>query len=281
MKLSEFIAAYMLPAFQQGRDYTGPRGWCHLTNLLLRRLESEGMDAMGRVVETPIPVQGEYYLPIPSDYRFGERVYIPAAIAPYETAPAGSDIDLEFEELGGRIRLTTAVPPDVTGSIYLSTRTDNFTATASCTGGIPEEWKGDNALVGKAIRILDSTQYAVITTSTYPGTGELVSITTDRSIADLILDDDYDLISMYVILRYRSTFTPLALAEDEIPLDDRYEFLLASWLQYQCEAYDAKMRQAYQLEFETEIVRVMDEVCTPTTEEARPRSRYMPGLAAL
>ena len=274
MILSNFVKSYILPAQQQGRDYTGPRGWVHLANLLLRRLETEGMEAMGRLKEFPVKVAGNYFVTPPADYRVGERMYIPSIIA-------GEDVELTFEEVNGGLRLETPVKSGTSSiACFLSSISSDKLSGVLSTDTTNFPWiKDADALVGYAF-LLGAYSF-VITGSVFSGTPYLVNITFDRVCTVPAPNDPATMTKEYVLLRYRSTFSPMAAAGDEIPLEDKYEFLLASWLAFQAEAYDAKMRMAYLSEFEADLDRIKSEVFTPTAAQARPHMRRVSGLDAL
>lgn len=271
MKLNEFVPAYIEPDLKGTRDYEGDRGWIHLVNLLLRKLESKKLYHLGRQKERGVEVDDDYWITLPTDYRKADRIYYPPKIDYRER-----DVGYHFETINGRLKLEK--PFDKKDS------PDTFTLSAGSTTQISindtdatlDLWKDyllklthgtysgnfilikGNAVVGSGVSVMDFLHTQDNTTSTAT-TGYLTN--------------------QYLMLKYFAQFTPMSLAAGEIPLQDQYEDeLLANWLRFMSLPAKSKERKEYKNDFLESLDDAEVEENTPESGNAAADARELTGM---
>jgi len=269
MLLNAFIAAYIPFDLRGVRDFESGRGWADLVNLLLRKLEREGLFVLGRKKEIGVEVSNDYWITPPSDFRKILEIYYPPA--------------LEYTEKEVKYR-----PEIIQGKIKIYRPFDNnedpdtFTLSEGSTTSI----KIDDA---------DATEdqwqkyLLVLTDGTYSG-DTIIIITNDAADGGTAVcnflhtqDNTIDstagyLTDQYLMLKYMATYTDMTAYNGEIPIDDKYESILEYWLCMKSVAVHDKRFAIYKKLFDEAYEEVKTDQFTPTEDQLRPVARSLPGL---
>jgi len=269
MILSVFVERYIPMGLRQGRDYTGPMGWCWLMNILLRRLEVEGLISLDQRKEVGVIVDNDYWITIPTDYRSMVALHYPDFS---EVKPL---VDVGYDIVNGKIKLDTAVETD-------DDDVDEFTLSSGGAGSVvindddavENQWEKsllvltDGTYSGDAIIIGEHDAAAVTTTLNFLHTRTTsISDSTTGYLTDV-----------YIMLKYMAKFTGLTASSDEIPVSDEYEEALIAGLSGLASKINSEERAAFRNEFEFDLGLLKDEQFTPTSGQARPVPRPMAGL---
>lgn len=270
MLLNEFIPAYIEPDIRGVRDYTGDRGWIHLVNLLLRKLESRKLYHLGRAKERGVEVDDDYWITLPTDYRRASRIYYPPVIDYRER-----DVNYHFETLNGRLKLEKpfdkkASPDSFTLSYGSTTQISINDADATA-----DLWNG---YLLKLTNGTYSGNFILIADTAAAGGGVSVlnflhtqDNTTSTSTTGYLTDQ-------FLILKYFAQFTPMTSASGEIPLQDQYEDeLLANWLRFMSMPIKSKERKGYKDAFDEAMEDAECEENTPEPGNAAADARPLPG----
>lgn len=241
MQLNEFIQAYVSSSARLERDFTGPRGWMHLTNLVLKRYERYGWFKLDRMKEVGVEVSNDYWITIPTDLREVVEIYAP---------PLNDYTQMErlyrCDIVNGKIKLKT--PFDKKSDPDTYTLSSWLANGVSINNAVAEEsaFKDhilvvtDGSLSGKNITIADNeaTSGGLVTLSFYHNDGAVGATSTTGYLTD-----------EYLMLKYMASFTGLTAYTDEIPIDDRFEDVLAQSLIVESTSKkDKDFKTVYQLE---------------------------------
>lgn len=265
MQLNTFIANYIPTNLRQGRDFVGPRGWVHLTNMLLKRLAQEGLVMVDLNKEVGVETVNDRWITIPSDCRDVLKIY----------DPEDPDVPLNFEIVNGRIKLDSEFSKKITPDAFtLSTwaTTGVKINDADATADLWNEYllvvtNGD--LSGRTFKIWDSAAAG-------SGVAQLTFELADGS-ASSTSTAGY-LTDMYLMLKYTSKYAAVAAAADEIPIGPEYEDVLINGLcMLSTDLSDKRYATYFQL-FKDDLDRLKSELSTPTVEQARPVARSLPGF---
>lgn len=266
--LNTFIAAHVPQTIRGSRDFTGNRGWIYIGNQLLRLLESRGLFQFGRRKETGVEVDDDYWITIPSDLRTVDRIYYPPSIHWSEKS-----VRYQHEIVNGKIKLYT--PFDKKASPDSFTLSDGSTTTikindTDCTADLWNDYllKLTNGTYSGDFIIISDTAAAD------GGTAVLTFLHTQDNTIDSTTGY---LTDTYLMLRYTATYTDLAAAGNEIPVDDKYESIFEPWFCYKALPITDNRRAGYKAEFEEELDRLETEQYTPTPDQVRPQGRSLPG----
>jgi hypothetical protein len=283
MILTTFVANYVPLDIRQSRDFTGPRGWCHLMNLLLARLEKEGVARLDRIVEVPLYTfeqNDEWFAKLPLDFRKAEEVYV-----------FGDRADKrDFEILQGKIRLLEdydelTLQTPATAPLYW-TNLGTGTTQATCYRGADESatWgDGEAAILMTTGSNINETR--LITTATYtagpgPAADNFINWDSNHPLTvALAATEQFKRLRDFLMLRYFARYKLLTAHTDEIPVDDKYEDVLANGLTYMALTPTDKRRAAYRQEFEESLGLLGSDIFTPSEEEARSQGREWPEFA--
>ncbi len=282
MKLSDFVQLYVSRSQQSLRDFAGPLGWCSLANMFLRRMESDGVPNLIPEKTVPLPIVQRHYLVPPPDFRRIVRCFIPEYYS-------GDVIPLFASNTGNRILLNLDAPwgsngdgkCPVTVTVVPSPSTEQFGVGAIC---LPWPNPALDQYYGWMVQfptgILAGRSVVISGSSTVSGGN--VTLTVEPPLPSNIDTAGMTiyLYQYYALLQYVPTFTPLSSPDDEIPISDRYELLLASFLRWQSKQ-DEEQRSLFKAEFEDEYARLGLENNTPTEDDLRAVQRSCPGLEDL
>jgi hypothetical protein len=114
--LNTFVLNYIPNQLRLTRDFTGSTGWVHLSNLLLTRLENDGIFAK---VEDDVTVDDNYFIDLPEDCRLIDRIYL----------KGDEGCRYEFEITNGKIKLFDYIEEGVSLTIVyhaLYTRLEDY-----------------------------------------------------------------------------------------------------------------------------------------------------------
>lgn len=268
MTLREFVETYIPRQLQLSRDYTGPRGWVHLCNTVLRRLESERLIPATQLKETGVEVQDARWLTLPSDYRGGLRVLDPV----YEGG--GVEVTHRYTIVNGKAKLDDTVYADEEPEAFALTNGGTGSVEIDDAAAVENEYEGkllvlqDGAGDGDGIMIGKHPAAAGgVTVLNFLHERATVAGSTSAYVTE-----------MYVLLRYMAVFASVASSTSSVPLDARFSNVLANGLCYLAESVDSDARKQYRDEFEFDMGVLRNEIFTPTAEQARPKPRPMAGL---
>lgn len=269
MQLATFIQNYVDASARIERDFTGPRGWVHLTNLILKRYEGKGWFRLDRSKEAGVEVQNNYWITIPSDMRTPEIIFAPP-FSDYRQ----SEKEYQFDIVNGKIKLKTPFdkksdPDSFTLSSWGADSVNINDATAE------EDAYEDHLLVvtngslsGKNILIAGNgaASGGLTGLNFYHSDGAVSATSTAGYITD-----------KYLMFRYMAIFTGLTAHTDEIPIDDRFEYVLAQSLKVaRMSRKESDFKTEYQLE--KDMIEEVESELFSLDEGARIRPRLIPGL---
>jgi hypothetical protein len=262
--LNDFIDDRIPKDVALGRDYAGGRGWISLCNIILRRLENEGLIQLTQKKEVGVEVSNDRYVAIPSDYRSDLEIFSPVK---FDGIP--------FEIVNGLIRLDGAFSKKEDPDTFVLSLGTALGVSINDTDAVEDEWNG---------------WLLVLTNGTYSGDTAVIGQHPAASVGVTALNFLFPrstsvvtstagyLTDAYLRMRYMAAFTGLTAYTDDIPVDERYENVLINGLCYLSKPVDSKERKAYRAEFENDLDLLKDEIFTPTPEQARPSPRSMPAL---
>jgi hypothetical protein len=268
MQLNNFIQAYIPASLRTGRDFTGTRGWVNLTNLVLKRYESYGWFKLDRKKETGVEVSNSYWIDIPSDMRLALNIY-----APPTTDYQQMDRYYKWQIVNGKLKLKTpfdkAASPDsftLSGwsdtSVYID---DDDAEDSEYHDHLLVITNGD--LSGRNIVVADNDASV--------GGTSLLTFYHDQSSSSSTSTAGY-LTTQFLMLEYMAVYTGLSSQTDEIPIDNRFEYVLAQSLIVEAMSKtDKTFPTQYQLERQMIEDVNSDEFSLPAGTRIRPRR--MPG----
>lgn len=270
MQLNTFIQYYIPASLRTSRDFTGPRGWVYLTNLLLKKYESFGWFNLDRKKEIGVEVNNSYWITIPSDMRLALDIYTPPT-----TDYTQMDRKYKWEIVNGKMKLKTPFDKktDPTARVLSSWAVDGVSIDDSEAEA--SEYKDyllvvtDGDLEDKTILIANNTAAAggVTALEFYQNDGNVAS----TSIAGYLTDQ-------YLMLQYMAVYTGLTAHTDEIPIDSRFEYVLAQSLIVEAMSkIDRSFKIQYQIEQDMIESINNDEFSLDAGTRIRPRK--MPGYS--
>lgn len=263
MQLSAFIAAYINNDYRTGRDFSGARGWIALTNLVLKRFENKGFFSLDRVLEVGVEVDSDRWITIPTDYRKGIEIY----------NPFYPDQKFNYEIVNGKIKLSDKIvdkdpsPTSFTLSSFVA-----GSVAINDTDAVEDQWK-DYLLVA-------STKKALVASNTAASAGlSTLTFLHNVTVTAPMPTSGY-LTQMYLMLKYEKSFTGLSSHSDEIPVDDKFEEVLAQAITL--EVMDKRSKgfaNEYSI-YQDMLSGFEDDQFTPDPGSARPRARFLPGYSS-
>jgi hypothetical protein len=271
MQLNELVSAYVYADIRMTSEYDGNRGWIQLTNLFLKMLERKHLFKLGKLIETAVEVENSYWITMPSNCRpvAIDRIYYPPALI------SKADYRYSFETVKGKIKLNAEFP------VANDDDPDTFTLSAGSTTQI-------SINDADATADLWNDYLLVLTDGTYSGDtiiiGDTAAAGAGVSVLDFLHTQDNIINStagyltkQYLMLKYYETYTEMAALDDEVPIDDNYEYLLGFYLIWQGMTLGDKRRKTAYEEFKLNFSEVEDEQFTPSPEQARAVPRELTG----
>ena len=270
--LNVFVERNIPNDLRTGRDFTGSRGWVHLMNRLLRRLESEGLVKLTQKREVGVEVFDDYWITPPKDFRRAVGIYYPPLFNHNE-----SERRYNYTVINGRIKLnepflrkTSVEDVDLEDGTDSEVKVDDDAIVANqfkrnllvLADGT---YKDDGIIIGKHDASNEDTGKA-----TLPFLHKRATSIAD-STAGYLTD-------VYLMLQYTATFTGLTLHTDDIPVDPRFDTCLIAGLSYLATHISSEDRPKYRDEFEFELDVLGREEFTPSPDQARPLPRSMAGF---
>jgi hypothetical protein len=262
MQLSTFIATYISNDYRTGRDFLGARGWIALTNIILKRFEQKGFFSLDRVLEVGVEVDNDRWISLPSDYRKGIEIY----------NPLYPEQKFRYEIVNGKIKLldkiVTKDPAPV--SFTLSSFVAGSVAIND-TDAVEDQWK-DYLLVA-------STKNAVVASNTAVSAGlSTLTFLHNVSVTAPMPTSGY-LTQQYLMLKYEKSFTGLTSHADEIPVDDKFEEVIAQALIIEVVDKRSKGFANEYAVYKDMISDFEDDQFTPDPGSARPKARFLAGYS--
>jgi hypothetical protein len=235
--LNTFVQNYIPADIRQGRDFTGSRGWVYLMNQLLRRLETEGFFSLDQRKEVGVEVSNYYWITPPSDFKIYD---------PFDKKETPDSFTLS---LGSTTQVT------INDSDAEADQWEKYLLVL--TNGT---YSGDSILIGRHDA---ATAGLVALNFLHTRLTSIVSST-----AGYLTDE-------YLMLKYMAVFAGLTTESSVIPVDAKYEQVLANGLCFLAKPIGSKDRKAYRDDFEFELDALRNELFTPTPDQARPQARPM------
>jgi len=268
MQLNTFIQNYLPASIRTSRDFTGSRGWVYLTNLILKRYESYGWFNLDRKKEIGVEVNNSYWVTIPSDMRIALDMYTPPT-----NDYSQMDRKYKWEIVNGKMKLKTPFDkdPDSTARVLSSWALDGVSIDDA--DGEESQYKDhllvvtDGDLEDKTILIADNSAASggVTALEFYQHDGVVASTSTAGYLTD-----------QYLMFQYMAVYTGMTAHTDEIPIDDRLEYVLAqSLIVESMSKIDKSFKAQYQLERDMIEAVNNDEFSLDAGTRIRPRK--MPG----
>jgi hypothetical protein len=261
MLLSAFIASYISNDYRTGRDFAGARGWIALTNQVLKRFESKGFYSLDRNMEIGVEVNNDVWITIPSDCRKIESVYNPVTKREYR-----------YEVVNGKIKLLDVI---VTKEVSPATFTlSTFVAgsvSVNDTDAVADQWK-DYLLIA-------SNKSAIIASNTAVSAGlSTLSFLHNVTLSVPMPTTGY-LTQQFLMLKYQKSFIGLTSPSDEIPVDDKFEELIAQAIMI--EIIDKRSKGfANEYAIYKDIINDFEsEQFSPDVGSCRPKPRFLPGYS--
>jgi hypothetical protein len=267
--LSSFVSSNIPVDIQQGRDFSGSRGWITLVNQLLRRLENEGLITLTQRKETGVEVDNSYWITLPSDYRSELEIIVPG----YDSC--NYKVTLPFAVLNGKVKLDEPFSKNESPYVFTLSSGGISSVIIDDSDAVEDEWEG---------------YLLKLSNGTYSGDGILIGeheaassgYTTlnflhQRSTNILTSTSGY-LTDAFLQLRYMAQFVGLTSSGDTIPVDSRFDNVLINGLCYMAKPVGSDERIIFRQEFENDIQLLKNEIFTPTPEQARPVNRSMAAL---
>lgn len=259
MQLSAFIASYISNDYRTGRDFSGARGWIALTNLVLKRFESKGYFTLDRNIQVGVEVDYLKWIQLPSDCRKVLSVKDPVTMRDYR-----------YEIINSKIKLT-----DIT--VEKESAPSSFILSSFVTGSVAINDTDATEDLWKDYLLVASTKKAIVAANTVAAGGlSTLMFYNDVSLSVPMPTTGY-LTKQYLLLDYQKSFTGLTSSSDEVPIDDKFESIIAQAIIV--ELLDKKNKgfaNEYQI-YRDLLSDFESEEFTPDPGSARPRPRALPG----
>lgn len=269
MQLNTFVQNYLDAHARLERDFTGPRGWVRLTNLVLKKYERMGWFSLDRRKEIGVEVQDEYWITIPSDCRIPERIFVPP-LDDYRQM----DREYQFDIVNSKIKMKTPFDKKASPDSFTLSNWAADGVSINDDDGTEDQYKdwllvvSNGDLSGTGIVVASNTAAAggLTALSFYHDHGSAASTSTAGYMTDY-----------YLMFRYMATFTGLTSQTDEIPIDDRFEDVLAQSLKV---ARKSRKDSDFKIEYDLEQVMIeeVNNELFDLSEGTRIRPRLLPGL---
>jgi hypothetical protein len=261
MLLSAFIASYISNDYRTGRDFAGARGWIALTNQVLKRFESKGFYSLDRNLEIGVEVNNDVWITIPSDCRKIESVYNPVTKREYR-----------YEVINGKIKLLDVI---VTKEVSPSTFTlSTFVAgsvSINDTDAVADQWK--------AYLLVASNKSAIVASNTAVSAGlSTLTFLHNVTVSAPMPTTGY-LTQQFLMLKYQKSFTGLTSPSDEIPVDDKFEELIAQAITLEVTDRRSKSFAAELELYRNKVDEFESEMFSPDAGSCRPKPRFLPGYS--
>ena len=266
--LNTFVQNYVPLYLRQTRDFTGGRGWVHLANQLLRRIEREGLFPEA-TKEIGVEVSADYWITPPSDFRKVVEISYPPINDNSER-----DKTYSFDYVNGKIKLDVPFDKDEDPDTFTLSEGGTTTVKINDAAATEDEYKDRILVLTNGAFSGDSILIASNTAST-GGRCALTFALARSTIASSTAGYTTD---QYLLLKYQSSFTALTAHTDEVPLETRYEDLMANGLCYLACKPGSEDFNYYKAMFEDELQQHKTEAFTPTIDQARPAPRSIPAF---
>ena len=277
IQLNNFVLNYLDKQTQATRDFTGPRGWVFLTNMILRDLESRGFFSLNQVKEIPVEVNSSFWITLPADFRSLKKIYVPPSVSGYGD-PDAEDQKFGYSLVNGMIRLDKAVSKNTSPTSYTLSGWSTTAVSINDTSSAANAYQDDMLVVTNGDGSGDTAYVASSTAS--DGTHVVLTFVQPLAVAPTTSTAGY-LTDEFLMLRYLASFTVMAAYTDVLPVLDKYtNVLVAGLTMYACSRGDDKYPKL-QADYEAAISTLELTEFTPTPDQARPRPRVMPGYQAL
>lgn len=277
MNLNTFVLNYLDKQTQATRDFTGPRGWVFLTNIILRDLESRGFFSLNQEKEVGIEVNSSYWITIPTDLRTVKKIFVPNSVSGH------GDQDAEEQKFGfsyanGMIRLNNPVGKNTSPTAAVLSSWTTTTVNIVDTSSVADAYQDDLLVVtnGDASGI---TRY-IASSSVSDGTYVTLTFSNPLAAAPATSTAGY-ITDEFLMLRYMASFTVMSAYTDALPFLDRFQNVLVAGLYMLSLTRGSDQYAKYQTDYENAINTVGLTEFTPSPDQARPRPRVMPGYQVL
>lgn len=262
MQLSTFIANYISNDYRTGRDFLGARGWIALTNTILKRFENKGFFSLDRVLEVGVEVENNVWISLPSDYRKGIEIY----------NPFFPSTKFRYEIVNGKIKLSEKiVSKDVDPVIFTLSSFVAGSVVINDTVAVADKYK--NYL------LVASNKTAIVASNTAVSAG-LSTLTFLHNVpVTAPMPTSGYLTQRYLMLKYEKSFTGLTSAADEIPVDDKFEEIIAQAITLEIIDKRSKSFANEYAVYKDMISDFEDGQFTPDPGSARPKARFLPGYS--
>ena len=256
--LNDFMAAYIPREFRATRDYIGDRGWMHLMNLLLKKIERNKLFNLSKRREGGVEVHDDYWIYPPADCRTVLKIWDPEY---------PEKVFYPFEIVEGRIKIYTKYEKN--------DDVDSFTLSSGASLGITiDDDDATTDLWENYLLVLEDGIYyrngIIIKSNGFSEGGVCVLTFLHEQPKTVDSTDGYlTPLGTYLMIKYRSTFTPISAYNDEIPIDDKYEDLAVNWLCKESIPVEDKRQKIYEKRFKEDWDEAVVEHGTPTPDQAR------------
>ena len=275
--LNTFVANYIPKGLRHTRDFTGDRGWVHIGNQVIKRLEAEGFLPRDRVFEIPVWIDNDYWpnqIRVPGDFK--------RALGIYEYDDTARHY--EWEWLNGQLRLRedyedTALVDSTVRQVTSDTLT-TYT-TISDTGATADDWLGKATLnIGLSPGVNNFDVECRLIYKSTVGSPNYSTIYWKKALPTAVANGDYIyLLKDFLMLRYEAVYALLTAENSEIPLDIDLETVMASGMIALASVPGSKERKQAERDFEQDIDNAGKAHFTPSVEQARPKGRDWPDFS--
>lgn len=255
--LNDYIRYNIRPDTRSNRDFESGRGWADLANELLMIIESEKLFNITRIWERGIEIRDGYWVDnVPSDLRTVVKIYDP--LWPQRDT-------YSHEHINDQIKLHDWFDKE--------SSPDTFTLSNGSTTTI----EVDDA---DATADLWNDYLLILTDGTYSGDGLMISDTAvaGGGVSELTflhtqpgtIDSTAGYLTLkFLMMKYRTEYTPMTAFNDEIPVDDRYEYIFKNWFNHQNMPRRDPRYKLFKQDFEEDWKRLVLEHGTATDDQVR------------
>ena len=289
MQLNQLVERYVPRSLRQVRDFIGDEGWAYLANILIRRLEREGLIRETLVKENPVFIENTWFpnqIVLPSDFRKYLDLW-----EFNSSDPTDKREKYHADMINGRL----VVVEEYDDTAMVDTTTRNIVAPGATTteAKISPYGTGDDIWKNYAVFFQSGawddgagTYYPQLLAVTdcrliYASLDTSESLYWQNPFATAPQTNDYVYIfGNFLMLQYEATYAVLSAHDDEIPLDDDYEEIIGLGLRYMGADRSDKRFPTFKREYEEAIATAGVDVFTPSEEEGRPGGREVPDFDA-
>ena len=270
--LATFVTNNM-PKDMQARitDYSGPRGWAFIGNMILRNLEAKKLFSLDQVKEVGIEVVNHHWITLPSDFRSVIDIKLPIQ-SDGENDMDDEQISFGYSFTNGKIKLDRPYDKEASPSSFTLSAWATTGVSINDTDAVADQWNDyllactNGDLSGSKFIISDSAAVAggVAALTFLHATGPASSTTSTGYLTQT-----------YLMLKYMARYTGLATSSSVIPIDEKYWNALIFGMLWLATPKSDQKKNDYEKDYLNEINTLECELCTPTEDQARPRARSM------